>query len=241
MKHPMLSGSQMSLKCEIKICRTCDEDIMKAWLLSLEYRHVTLSPYQSAKYVVDACSYSVIITIVPKTVLACGNQIRSNGVITLVGKRKGDEAVPSDVRTGKRSRPDSTSSPSGGSGPTRANTLVPASAAAPQRHTWVLPPPEPLPALSTQLGLEEVLLTHDMEDDGNDAAAGRVPRMLEATQRKDRAGRPVVVVSCTTGGKRLWSDELSGRPAAITGSLRFAAVAMMDGNLYVSAFLRLRM
>lgn len=151
-----------------------------------------------------------------------------------MGKRKGDEIVPSDVRTGKRSRPDGTSSPSGGSGPARANTVVPASATAPQRQAWVLPPPEPLPALSTQLGLEEVLLTHDMEGDGDDAAAGRMPRMLEATQRKDRAGRPVVVVSCSTGGKRLWSDELSGRPAAVAGSLRFAAVAMMDGNLYVS-------
>jgi len=97
----------------------------------------------------------------------------------------------------------------------------------------VLPPPEPPPTLSVRLGTEQRLLDGD-DASGHDASEG-VARCFEAAARKDAAGRPVAVLSCSAGGRRLWTDELSGQPAAIAGTLHFAAAALLDGALQVDA------
>ncbi len=95
----------------------------------------------------------------------------------------------------------------------------------------MLPPPEPPPTLSVRLGTEERLL--DGDDHSGEGVSEGVTRCFEAAARKDAAGRPVAVLSCSAGDRRLWTDELSGQPAAIAGTLHFAAAALLDGTLQV--------
>ena len=157
------------------------------------------------------------------------------------GKRKAESRLsPAEARGPKKARTEvpvgaqaaAVAAPSEAAGAAQGGSAAAAAVAQGgglQRRGWVLPPPEPPPTLSVKLGVEERVLGGDAGE-GTD---GGVVRTFEAAARKDGAGRPVAVLSCSAGGRRLWADELSGRPAAIAGTLHFAVAALADGTLQV--------
>jgi hypothetical protein len=169
---------------------------------------------------------------------------QANGIAPVDGgKRKADSQLsPAEARGPKKARTEAAApvgAQSAVAAPSEAGGVAqggPAAAAAVaqgggfQRRGWLLPPPEPLPTLSVKLGVEERVL----DGDAGDGTEGGVARTFEAAARKDGAGRPVAVLSCSAGGRRLWVDELSGRPAAIAGTLHYAAAALVDGTLQAS-------
>ena len=172
--------------------------------------------------------------------------MQANGIVPADGGKRKAESRPSptDARAPKKARTEAVAATAQPAGPAAPAGAVPAhqagSAAAAvaaqgggvvQRRGWVLPPPEPPPTLSVRLGTEQRLL--DSDDANGDGVPEGVARCFEAAARKDAAGRPVAVLSCSAGGRRLWTDELGGQPAAIAGTLHFAAVALMDGTLQV--------
>ena len=170
--------------------------------------------------------------------------VQANGIVPPDGGKRKAEGRPSptDARAPKKARteaevitaqPTVAAAPAGGSGGHQIGTAAAAAAAqggAPPRRGWLLLPPEPLSTLAVRLGTEQRLLDGDV--DGNSESDG-IARCFEAAARKDAAGRLVAVLSCSAGGRRLWADELSGQPAAIAGTLHFAAAALLDGTLQV--------
>ena len=159
------------------------------------------------------------------------------------GKRKADRGLsPAEARGPKKARTGpataapapsavvaASTEPAGAAQAGSAAAAAAAQGGVPQRRGWVLPPPELLPTLSVKLGTEERVLDGDP---GEGTERGLV-RSFQAAIRKDGAGRPVAMLSCTVGGRRLWADELSGWPAAVAGTLQFAAAALADGTLQV--------